>query len=208
VALVCVEADFLLKRMAMGIDPTPAGVVLQHQNDRLQFNRLWLTPNFEPLLVSQDGRAYEIRGQSLQLNARGDQFADVAATAGTAGYAKNFTSKFPQIAAAVPAFADLWNITDLALLAALIGQDRLHEKAGWKLDWVLSPKGYPVPKVPVIRTTDTLAMYRAGAYIVGGVELEFAEQIHFKHRQREEDGKLLQILARPTEGWDYVKKGI
>jgi hypothetical protein len=208
VAFVCVEADYLLKRMAMGIDPTPAGIVLQHQNDKLQVNRLWLPPNFEPLVVSEDGRAYEIRGQSLQLHARGDQFEDVPATAGTAGYAKNFTNKFPQIAAAVPAFADLWNITDLALLAALIGQDRLHVKAGWKLDWVLSEKGYPVAKVPVIRTADTVAHYRTGAYIVGGVELDFADQISVKRRQRAADDKLIQLLARPTEGWGYVKKGI
>jgi len=205
VAFVCVEADYLMKRMAMGIDPTPGPVQQVHQSEKLAFNRLWFTPNFDPLLVSKDGRAYELRGQSLQLNARGDQVEDVAANAGTAGWAKQFTRHFPQIAAAVPAYGDLWNITDLSLLAALIGEDRLHAKAGWDLEWVLDPKGYPVPKVPVIRTADTVAHYRTGAYIVGGVELQFLQHVSAKGRQHDDTDKLLQLLARPAEGWMTVR---
>ena len=58
VAYVCVEADYLLKRLAMGVDKSPvAAVQHKHQSERLQFNGMWFTPSFEPLLVS----AMEIR---------------------------------------------------------------------------------------------------------------------------------------------------
>ena len=206
VAFVCVEADYLLKRMAMGVDPTPVSAVQHvHQTEKVQFSGLWFTPMYDPLLISADGLAYEIRGQSLQLNSRGEQFANVPASPGTAGYARQFTKYFPQLAAAVPAFADLANITDLSLLAALIGKDRLHEKAGWKLDWILSEKGYPVPKVPVARTADTLATYRAGVYIVGGVDVSFKDAMGPKERAKDDEGKLKNLPARPQAGWKTAK---
>ncbi len=201
VAYVCVEADYLLKRLAMGIDKSPvAAVQHKHQNERLQFNGMWFTPSFEPLLVSADGNAFEIKGQSLQLNARGDQFiGNAPPTPATAGYVKNFTKYFPQLAAAIPAFADLWNITDLALVAALIGEDRLHQKAGWDIRWVMDPKGYPVEKLPVARTADTLGLYTGSVYIIGGIELSLNKYV--KERQRDEEGKVKEHRARPSEGW-------
>lgn len=206
VAYVCVEADYILKRMAMGVDPTPVSAVQRvHQSEKVQFNGLWFTPMYDPLLVSADGRAYEIRGQSLQLHARGAQFENAAPTVGTAGYAKQFTKYFPQLAAAVPAFADLANITDLSLLAALIGQDKLHEKAGWNMDWILSEKGYPVPKVAVARTADSLATYRTGVYIVGGVDLSFKDAMGPKERNKDDEGKLKPLPARPQADWKLVK---
>lgn len=208
VAFVCVEADYILKRLAMGVDPTPVQAVRAvHQKEKLEYSRLWFTPSFEPLLVSADGNAFEIRGQSLKLNASGDQRSQTDATPGTTNYAKQFTKHFPQMAAAIPAFADLWNITDLALVAALIGQDRLHEKASWKLDWLLDEKaGYPVPKVPVAREADTVANYRTGVYVIGGVTLDFSEYVKPDARDRDEDGKLKELESRPAnEDWKSVK---
>ena len=201
VAYVCVEADYLLKRLAMGVDKSPvAAVQHKHQSERLQFNGMWFTPSFEPLLVSADGSAFELKGQSLQLNARGDQFVGNAPpTPGTAAFAKNFTKFFPQLAAAIPAFADLWNITDLAMVAALIGEDRLHQKAGWDIRWIMDPKGYPVAKVNVARTADTLGLYTGSVYIIGGVELSLNSYV--KDRQRDESGKVKEQQARPSEGW-------
>ncbi len=204
VAYVCVEADYLLKRLAMGIDESPVAAVRHtNQHEKMQFNRLWLMPGYEPLLVSEDGLSFEIRGQSLELRAGGDPFSDAPATPGTAGYAKLFTRHFPQLAQAIPAFADLWNITDLALLASLIRQDRLHDKTGWDLRWAMSREGYPVAKVPVVREADTMAHYRTGAYIIGGVKLEMTPAITPKSRQRDEIGKLKQLAKRPEAGrWE------
>lgn len=207
VAYVCVEADYLLKRLAMGVDESPVAMVKHtNQHEKMQFNRLWLMPSYEPLLVSEDGLSFEIRGQSLELRASGDQFSDAPATPGTTGYAKLFTRHFPQLAQAIPAFADLWNITDLALLASLIRQDELHVKTGWDLRWVLSRQGYPVAKVPVVREADTMAHYRTGAYIIGGVKLELTPAITAKSRQRDEAGKLKDLARRPEAGqWEAAK---
>ena len=207
VAYVCVEADYLLKRLAMGVDQSPVPMVKHtNQHEKMQFNRLWLTPSYEPLLVTDDGLSFEIRGQSLQLSASGDQFSDAPASPGTAGYAKLFTRYFPQLAQSIPAFADLWNITDLALLASLMGQDDLHKKANWDLKWVLARDGYPVAKVPVVKEADTMAHYRTGAYIIGGVQLEMVPALTPKSRQRDEAGKLKELATRPENGqWEVIK---
>jgi hypothetical protein len=206
-AYVCVEADYLLKRMAMGIDPPPLAAVRRPtQRDRLQFNGLWFTPNYQPLLVSEDGNAYEIRGQSLKLHARGSEKGNAPATTGTAAYAKLFTKYFPQIAKKSPAFADLWNITDLALLASLIGQDRLQQKANWDMNWILNVDGYPVAKTLVPRTADTMAKYRTGVYIVGGVGISFGKQADAIARQKDTSGQLDNTRLRPEDkDWLLVK---
>ena len=207
VAYVIVEADYLLKRMAMGVDPSPVAAVRhQKQNDRLQFNRLWLVPHYEPLLVSDDGLSYEIRGQGIKLNASSDQFADKEASLAAEGYAKNFTKYFPQLAAAVPSYADLWNITDLAYVSALIAQDRLDRKAGWDLSWVMSEKGCPLTEVTPVQTAETMAYYRTGAYVVGGVDLRFVDDASPKERQKDEEGKLKELPALPAdEDWALFK---
>ncbi len=203
-AFVCVEADYLLKRLAMGIDPTPvAAVRAVHQREKLEYSRLWFTPYYEPLLVSKDGLAFEIRGQSLQLHASGDQNSKTPAHPGTEGYAKQFTKFFPQMAAAVPAFADLWNLTDLALVGALIERDKLHVKAQWNMDWVLKKDGYPVAKVEVPREADTMANYRLGAYIIGGVVLDVTGPA--RERETDQEGKLDAVEARPKDDWKVVK---
>lgn len=207
VALVLVEADYLLKRLAMDIDKPPVAAVRHtKQRRQLQYNGLWFTPSYEPILVSKDGLAFEIRGQSLQLNARGSEFVKTTPTPEAAAYVKNFTKYFPQMAEKIPAFADMWNITDLATLAALIGSDRLHEKVSWNLDWILNKNGYPVQKLTVPRTAETLARYKSSVYVVGGVVLQFGDVVSKNNREVESESTLANRVARPSDGtWKVVK---
>ena len=46
-------------------------------------------------------------------------------------FAVNFTKEFSQLAVKYPLYAELQNLFDVALVAALIDTERLHDQAGW-----------------------------------------------------------------------------
>ena len=193
-AFVTLEADYLLKRLVIGLDQSPVkGVVTylstQEKPDPVS-NRFWFEVNYEPLLASPAGDAFEIRGQSLRVSTR-RHFTDGPdeATASAKQYAQHVTKHLPRLAQAIPAFADLENLSDLSLVAALIAGDKLHEKAQWDMGPVLDEKGFAVAKVTVPKTAQTLVNFKATSrmvlYIGGGVLLDHRQVI----KKRDQDVK-------------------
>ncbi len=210
-AYVCVEADYLLKRVSLGLTPPPTpkvpSALSMATSGEGMYHRFWFEPKYEPLLVSEDGNAYALRGQALQVKATGtiDRNAPKAGPSAQR-FAKAFTDNFETIAAKHPIFADLWNVTDLAMLAALIEQDGLHKKVGWNVDWLLESSGYPVATVIVPRQADALVNYhkRSGrvGFGVGGVMLSPYREIVPEKREQDKAGKLQKAARRPgTDGW-------
>lgn len=199
-AFVAVEADYLLKRLVAGLDPPPVKNVMTYLSTQTRpdsvSHRFWFEASYEPLLVSPDGLAFQVRGQSLRIDTR-KQFDDKGdePTPSAKQYAQHVTKHFDRLSQAIPAFADLANLSDLTLLAAVIGRDKLHEKAQWNLDWVLDVKGYPVEKVKVPRTAETIVNYsetpRMVLYIWGGVILQ-----HDKTAANREIDKGATLTAR------------
>ncbi|MBI1375273.1 MAG: DUF1598 domain-containing protein [Phycisphaera sp.] len=210
-AFVCVEADYLLKRLALGLDRSPVPTVrsylsMQSGTD-VNANRFWFETLYDqPLLVSPDGTAYEIRGQSVQINTR-RSFTQADDPDNVSPAAKLFTSQatklFEPLAAAIPAFADLENVSDLALLAALIGQDKLNDKADWDTSWITAKDGYPVAAFPVPQVAQTLVNYtlkgRTVLFAGGGVMLDMSAPV--KPEARTSDGAAdVSKLAKRPEG--------
>ena len=66
-------------------------------------------------------------------------------------FAQNFTANYDKLAMRDPVFADMQNIFDLALVSAIIQNEKLNAKSGWDLG-VFTPRGeyatahYAVPK--------------------------------------------------------------
>jgi hypothetical protein len=207
-AFVCLEADYLLKRHSLGVDPSPvaqAPSVLKLVPRQMSVtDRSWFEALYEPLAVSEDGNAYEIRGQPLQVKSRRvvEGGADAEPHPICRDYAERLTKHWAALSEAVPAWADLSNLADLALLAALIGTDRLHERAGWDLAWIL--KDYPVAPVAVPTSVETMINFReASTYLVvvsGGVNLSMGEAV--RRRQRAEPPARAE---RPAEGWSRTR---
>ncbi len=165
-ALVCLEADYLMKRLAIGLYKSPVPAVRSYLSLRKSLNeapnRFWFEAKYDALLTSPDGTAFKLQGQSLQIltqeqfqskeNAKSDPAAD--------GFASQATKYFDDLAHFIPSFADLANLTDLSVFAALINQENLHKKINWNMAWVLDAKsGYPVPRVKVPTTAETLVNY-------------------------------------------------
>ena len=155
-AFVCVEADYHLKRLALGLDRVKglaSYMSLQETPDKT--HRFWFETKYDALAASADGTAYELRGPSLQIRTRRTFSKDEDSPSDVA---KRFTdaasARMDKLSEEVLPFADLANCTDLALAAALIREDKLAERAGWDLSWVL--KSYPVGAMEVPKSAQTL----------------------------------------------------
>ena len=124
-------------------------------------------------------------------------------------FTDRFTRNYGKLSESILPFADLANLTDLALLAALIGTDRLHEKVGWDLSWAMDPKGYPEARMAVPKGARTLVNYHsAGKMIIfssGGVRLSPGQDV--QKRVRDEKGALKDQRRRPGGGdWILSRK--
>ena len=183
-AFVCAAADYKLKRLSIGLDPPPLpGLGNSIDNSRPAGNAFWFETLYQPLLVSPDSTAYAIRGPRLQLKTGHVPFDEKGATPKAQAYAKLFSAKLPLIAAATPIYADLQNIADLSLLANLIRQDNLAQRANLDLTWLLDDSLYHTQSIPIPRSTDTLVNYTNGSLAAGGVSLSVAPYLSPSSRQ-------------------------
>jgi hypothetical protein len=172
VALVMVAADYRLKRMAMGIEPLPAGVGTALGTEAAMA-RLWFEPRYDPLRVSADGGRYEIRGPRLAVQAGAHVFEAGGAGPAQTAFAARLSAKMTEVAPRVDAVADLQNVTDCFLVAAVLRRDGLIEKAGLDLGWLADAAKYPVTALPAPRTADTLVHVSGNMIVQGGVALSY-----------------------------------
>ena len=205
-AYVLVAADYKLKRFAMGLEPAAAGapgVAIGHavDNTRSAMNRFWFETSYEPLRVAPDGNAYEIRGRRVQVKAGAFSFDPRGATEKAMAFAKKFTDKVPALSVAEPLVAELQNVADLSLLASLVRHDRIDQKTGWDARWVLEESAFPVKKVPVAATADTLVAFTGGSIVAGGVMFNPAQVVGDGPREAD-DG----ALQKAREQLSYLRR--
>ena len=142
-AHVLVAADFRMKQYGMGLEEAPVRdlpsfLQILHQR-RVKPNnmtpRWWLAPSYEPIAKSEDGLAYQIKGQGVKAMTEDDFVAggEVKATGKSNPLAQRwadlFTEKFDELCRADAAFGDLRNIMDQSVVAALIKNEGMLERA-------------------------------------------------------------------------------
>jgi truncated hemoglobin YjbI len=187
VARVIVAADYHMKLIGMGLEAGIAEVpsyldLIQVKAGEspppLDVLRWWFTMNYEALVASENRDAFEIRGQGVQvlsenelLTQLGKRVPTGAATLTNQQFAGNFTTHFALLAEKYPVYADLQNVFDLALVAALIQQEQLADRVGWHLTCFGSPDDYAVDVGPAPRQVETVINHRkvGGRYLVVGV---------------------------------------
>lgn len=146
-ARVIVEADYRMKLIGIGkLDPVasiPDYFDLIAQNPQqatgaIDALRWWLTMKYEQVLHADDHNAFEIRGSSVLCQSENQFLTDQGERVQTGKsepvnrlFAANFTQHYPELAAADSIFADMQNVFDLALVAALIRHERLDERIDW-----------------------------------------------------------------------------
>ena len=178
-ARVLVEADYLMKMISIGRLQIPVRGFRSHLSmipvGGNTMQRWWFTPLYEPFQKTPDGNAFAFSGQRVQLmsqdeqiSANGQRTQTAFKRVSTEAFASQFTEKYEQVAAVAPVFAELQNLIDLAVLAALIQKEDLATKAGWQMSLFLDAKRTTVAQGQVPKTVDSSFNTRnAGRVVIG-----------------------------------------
>jgi hypothetical protein len=179
-AQTLVEADYRMKLISVGLERSNVRgfrshlALLSPRGNSIQ--RWWFTPLYDAFYRTEDGDAYQITGQRVQLVASDEvtdsagKRSDAAFTrASTKKYAQQFTNHFPKMAESSSVFAELQNLFDLAIVAALIKKERLDVKVGWQMNLFLDPARATLVKAVVPRQVPSAFNYRTsrGRSLVG-----------------------------------------
>jgi hypothetical protein len=226
VARVIVEADYRMK--LIGVDKLQAAS-LPSFFDLLSVSssaepvatkalRWWLTLNYEAVLHSADKTSFEFVGQAVKcqsedefLNAQGQRVATGRAEATNRLFAEEFTRGYEDLAAADPVFADLRNVFDLSLAAALIKSERLDERTGWDRGVFAASGAYEPARYVPAETVATVANHRVynGSEVVvqvaGGVRGDLMSLLKdttvYRTAIRGESAAAARAAAPETRWW-------
>lgn len=186
-ARVLVEADYRMKLVGMGLEPGVLGV--ESYLDQIKVKdgapppaidvlRWWFTLNYQAVLATKYRTAFEIRGQGVKvlsenelLTAQGKRVHTGKSDELNTQFTQSFTEKFPELAAKYHIYAELRNLCDMALVCALIREEKLDEKTNWHAAWFGSPSGFPVQLAVAPREVETVINHRVinRKHIVAGV---------------------------------------
>ncbi len=207
--LSLLEADYRMKRIGLGLENPGVKGLKSHLSmigaNGNTIQRWWFVPLYDAIHRSEDGLAFQFAGQRVQLlsqeemsDAQGNRAAAATTRLSTQAYAKQFTDKYPELAEKSPVFAELQNLVDLSVFAALVQKERLAEKAGWKMTTLLDEQRFGHPMFTVPKKVASLVNYkRAGSNIVGlvggGVAIH-PQQVLNKSASTSSDGQRLDSI--------------
>lgn len=228
-AQVLVEADYRMKLLGIGKEesivqvPSYLQIVADlkpKQPPALDLVRWWFTINYDALLTSAEHDVYELRGSGVKLlgeneflAARGERVGTGQANTANQLFAANFTTHFAALTQKHPIYAELQNIFDLALVAAVLKHDGVCDRVQWQRTGLMSPKVYEAEQSPAPRTVETVAASRelSRTLIIatasGGVTVDVASIARPEAMQvdgREQLTKVRQSQRPtnvPTRGW-------
>lgn len=187
-AHVLVEADFRMKRISLGVEPSGVRGLRSHlallQPNGNSIQRWWFIPFYDAIYASEDGTAYHLVGQRAQLLAQeelsslsGERSNAAFTRATTEQFARMFTERFPDLAEHSPVFAQLQNLFDLAVIAALLRREDIPSNVGWPMQTFLDDARGLVGSYAVPRQVESESTFRKGGRgvvlgLVGGVTIE------------------------------------
>ena len=158
VAAVIFEADYRLKMIGIGKLPGGSGIPSvfdllpktdEVKSQRMDALRWWLSMKYDAVMHSPDRNVFEIKGSAVlcqseneKISKSGQRIHTGKSEAANRLFAANFTSHYAELASQDPVFADLQNIFDLSLVAALLADNRVPDRLGWDLGAFAPGGGY------------------------------------------------------------------
>ncbi len=189
-ARTLVAADFEMKRVAMGLTDSPVAELPSYlqmsRNSRhssSQNPRWWMSCDYDALSKSEDGLAWKLSGQGVKTLTEQDIVAEDGSVEGAGTkdklaqmWADKMTENFPQLSREMPVFSDLQNIMDMTIVATLITQERLGQKAGLDLSVLAGEETVELDSYSVPKAVDPQCSFirgRSGWVVTasGGVEI-------------------------------------
>jgi hypothetical protein len=149
IAAVIFEADYRLKMIGIGKLSGGTGIPSifellpktdEVKSQQMEALRWWLSMKYDAVMHSADRNVFEIDGSAVlcqseneKISKSGQRIHTGKSEAANRLFAANFTSHYAELAAHDPVFADLQNIFDLSLVAALLADNRIPDRLGWDL---------------------------------------------------------------------------
>jgi hypothetical protein len=219
-AQVLVEADYRMKLVGIGLEEGTLDVpsYLSMLNVRpgqappaMSVLRWWFTMNYDALRADPERTAFELQGQGVKvlsenelLTERGERVHTGDSDLLNREFAHNFTQHYAALAAKYPIYAELQNVFDLALIAALIKSEDLAERANWHLTCFLDPEQFATRMGAVPASVETVVNHRVAnkvhvlAAVSGGVAAEPQAFVRAEAIQTDKTGSLNSERSRSS----------
>ena len=219
VARVIVEADYRMK--LIGIDrlqeaELPSFFDLLADTSETggvetKALRWWLTTNYDAVMHNDDKTAFEIVGPAIKclsedefVTAQGERIATGRAEATNRLFAERFTKGYANLAKEDVVFAELRNIFDLAMVAAILRSEGVERRADWNRG-MFAEGGLPTAVYPVAKTVATVANHRVYngreviVQVAGGVQADMVATLKSDINRESIRGKLASDVAPSAE---------
>ena len=225
-ARTMVAADYEMKRVAMGLAPSQVtgfnSYLEMAKNSAHASNqnpRWWMACDYDSLAKSEDGLAWKLSGQGVKTMTEIDAISGDGTAAQTGRkdkfaqqWADTMTEKYSELSRRMPIFSDLQNIMDMTIVATLISQEGLAQKANLDLNlFTVKSDDLPLSTYVTPKAVDPQCSFirgRGGKWVVtasGGVDINGFEVVE---KQRT-DANLAKVcstaLAGTSENWWWDK---
>lgn len=199
VAHVIVDADYRMKLIGVGKMSGGKGIpnifdlmAKSKQDQQLPLNayRWWLTMKYDAVLHNEARNVYEIQGSSVLVKSEDQMISDSGKQVQSGKvsnvnrqFAENFTKNYSTLAKQDLVFADLQNIFDLGMVAALCHREHLADKIGWNLGAFADAGNYQPRSWKAPTTVKTVMAHRVSdrtdilVQAAGGVQANVLQEI-------------------------------
>lgn len=186
-ARVIVEADYRMKLVGMGLEEGTVGVTSYLDSIEvakgqapppMSVLRWWFTLNYQAVASTPNRDGFELRGPGVKVQSENELLTEQGERVHTgksdelnSRFAQSFTRHFETLAAKYPVYADMRNIFDLALVAALVRSHDLPGQADWHLTHFGPEGAYEVELANAPAKVDSVINHRVinGKHVVAGV---------------------------------------
>lgn len=186
-ARVLVEADYHMKLIGMGLEPSVPGVEsyldsieVDEIPQSMQVLRWWFTIRPDAVRRNHDGDAYVFRKQVIRLQSEDENVTQTGERVHTGKssplnqlFASRFTRNYKRLAHAYPIYARLEGIFRLAMVVALINSDEVKQRVDWDHSFLSkvarTAKGNVPSEVPSIVNHRVIGQRHVVVGVSGGV---------------------------------------
>ena len=221
-ARVMVAADYQMKLLAMGLHPAPLDdfpsylTLLSRSSRRGQeiaAPRWWLATDYDPMLRSPDGLAWQLRGPGVKALTEDGSLGESGEIIETGRpnplaerWARSMSERYTELGASMSAFAALRNCMDLAVVAALVFNEDMLARAECALPLLLRAARIRGPRYNTPKTVDSQVSLSRGSRgwfvsISGGVEIDAWEPLKKVRSSRKLVSVRRDALDEATENW-------
>ena len=218
-AQVLVAADYRMKRIGMGLEPSgltklPSYLsMIPPGQTATTLPRFWLEAQYSPIARDPDELGWKLTGRKMVCLTETDLLAQEGMLRGrgrtdknAARWCEQMTASYDDLASSKPVFSELLNCVDLGVVAALIESRQLADRAGLDLSLLIDTSFVQLSKYQIPTHVPTVAhgMKRGNRWVLsasGGVQFQpwaFLEEV--VEAEDVESERLLALAARPEKG--------